>query len=294
MTSPLPLFHPRPAPRGILPTALLFAALTVVLLTLIVLATGERQNSDWHNTFVPTALALLEGRSPYEVESFYNPPWLLPFLVPFALLPAPLSGLIVRCLLVACFAAGALALGASRTSLAIIFLSHPVLASIVYANVDALPLLGLLCPRPAGLLLLAIKPQIGAGVMIVWAIEAWRRAGVRGLITLCAPLAVLTAASAVLFPPWPFNLSATRDLPWNLSLWPFTIPFGLGLLYVAVRYGKLGHALIASPLLSPYVAIQSWSGAMVGLSPSVRWAATVALMTWLPILASAVWPAPKT
>ena len=274
--------RPRPALGAIVSLGTLVDAGTAVFLTLIVLEAGPRQNSDWHNTFVPASLALLAGKSPYSVESFYNPPWVVPFLVPFALLPGPVGGLLFRLALVAGFTVSAAALGASRLAVALVFLSSPVLASLVYANLDCVPLLGLLLPRPLGMLLLAVKPQIGLGVMVVWILQTWRRDAVPGVIQLCGPLLGLTALSMALFPPWPLQMAATPDLPWNLSLWPYTLPLGVALIWIALRRGKLGWALVASPLFSPYVAIHSSSGAVVGMSGSVRLAALAAAASWLP------------
>jgi hypothetical protein len=42
---------------------------------------------DWLIYFKPATLALLQGHSPFTVNGYYTPPWLLVFLIPFSILP---------------------------------------------------------------------------------------------------------------------------------------------------------------------------------------------------------------
>jgi hypothetical protein len=89
-------------------------------------------------------------------------------------------------------------------------------------------------------------------------------------------------ASLVIFGPWPLRMTAVlpyaRDL--NQSWWPYSIPFGLGLGWLALRRRDKSLAMIAAPLLSPYVLYYAWAGALAGLLADGRrgWAlAAVAL-----------------
>lgn len=58
-------------------------------------------------------------------------------------------------------------------------------------------------------------------------------------------------------------------IQWNLSLFPFSVPIGLFLIWQAWRQkDNRAPALAAAPCLSPYVAIQSWAAAFPLLT---RW-----------------------
>lgn len=50
---------------------------------------------------------------------------------------------------------------------------------------------------------------------------------------------------------------------WNLNLFPYSIPIGLILLYMAQKNYSL--AISASPFFSPYMSFGSWSIAQLGL-----------------------------
>ena len=42
---------------------------------------------DWQSAFRPAALKLMRGQSPFTIEGYFNPPWALIPLIPFAILP---------------------------------------------------------------------------------------------------------------------------------------------------------------------------------------------------------------
>ena len=68
--------------------SLLFSALIIVVIALIaVMSLYLPPAVDWHGAFRPAALEILHGRSPYNADGFFNPPWTAIFLVPFAIFP---------------------------------------------------------------------------------------------------------------------------------------------------------------------------------------------------------------
>jgi hypothetical protein len=235
---------------------------------------------DWHAAFRPASLALLSGQSPYTVYGFYNAPWTLIPLVPFAILPEPVGRGMVATLGIVCFAYVGIRLGARPIVLGLFLLSPPVLHSMLNGNVDWLALLGAVVTPKLGLVLLATKPQIGIGVMVFLLVESWRQGGYRRVVSDVWPLAVLAVLSVVLYGPWPLRFGREVDLWWNASLWPGSIPFGLAFLAAALSRRRIQSALVASPLLSPYVLLHSWVGALAATLDSLPVAIAATLGLW--------------
>jgi hypothetical protein len=51
----------------------------------------------------------------------------------------------------------------------------------------------------------------------------------------------------------------------DANLFPWAVPIGLAILFYAIRTKNQTLSISASPLLSPYVAMHSWSGFLLGL-----------------------------
>lgn len=48
-----------------------------------------------------------------------------------------------------------------------------VIGNASTGNIDWLVVIGLILPRPIGLFLLLLKPQLTAGILLLWLLEAW-------------------------------------------------------------------------------------------------------------------------
>jgi hypothetical protein len=64
---------------------------------------------------------------------------------------------------------------------------------------------------------------------------------------------------------WPkaileFGKTQLIDGWWNFSLWPYSIPVGILMVYLSIRKKDVGYGIIASPLLFPYVNGPSYIG----------------------------------
>ena len=99
-----------------------------------------------------------------------------------------------------------------------------------------------------------------------------------------APVTIVTLASFVLFGFWPERFLEPTTYIQNDSLWPASIPIGLALLAAAIKRRTPEYAMAASPCLSPYLILHSWSGALITLvrNPAEMLAAVGGL--WLLIL----------
>jgi hypothetical protein len=248
------------------------------LVTLVVYRYGP-EPVDWE-TFRTAALALITGQSPYADPAFYNPPWLLLPIAPLALLPPKLGGALMSVAGLAAYGFVAQRLGARPLVLLAIVLSPPVLFdTLTCANLGGLVVLGLLLPPRWGLFLVLAKPQIGIGLALYWAVEAWRKGGWRQVVRTFAPVAAAFGLSLLLYGPWPLKAGAVVAQVWNVSLWPYGLAIGLPLLVTAIRRRQSGLALAASPVLSPYIALHGWAAVLLGLLP--RQAETLAAVAGL-------------
>lgn len=244
--------------------------LLVVLWIVIVILISLRFKTgyDWENFFKPATLALLQGKSPYSVEGFYSPPWLLLPFIPLALLPTNQGGAILFVLNLLSFAFVAYRLGAKPLTMVILIFSPHVIAGSFAANVDWIAILGFLLPPQIGLFFVMLKPQIGLGVAVFWLVEAWRRGRIKEVLRTFAPVTLLYLLSFVIFGFWPARYLELPDSVWNTSMFPYSIAVGLVLLGLAVKNRSLNPAIAASPFLSPYVAWYTWPVAVLGLLPS--------------------------
>lgn len=222
---------------------------------------------DWTISYRPAALALISGTSPYSIGCYYNAPWLLLPLIPFALLPfrAGVAALFIANL--ALFLYLCRRLSARPLTMIAFMCSLPVVVAILFGQVDSMILLGLFLPPQIGLMLLLAKPQIGAAVALFWLVEIWRKSGWKQTLKTIAPVTVVFLLSFAIYGFWPLanSIHVLISAGFNTSLWPGSLMIGLPLIVFAIRTHREGFAWISAPFLSPYVAPQSWSVALLGL-----------------------------
>jgi hypothetical protein len=223
---------------------------------------------DWRYVNRPGALAMLQGRSPYEVvPNFSAAPWAMLPLIPLALLPEAVGRALLLLASLAAVTVAAVRFNATRLTLAAFLVSPPVLHALLNANLDFLVLLGFALPAPLGMFFITVKPQVGAVVGLFWCVEAWRTGRLRGLARVLGPITLAYLLSFALFGFWPrYYLEIARySQGWNASLWPLAIPVGLALTVQALRTRGLRWALPASICLSPYVLFHSYAAALLAL-----------------------------
>lgn len=239
---------------------------------------------DWHIAFRPAALTLLSGQSPYNVPGYFNAPWALLPLIPFAILPEHIGRGFLAAISLAVFGFTAFKMGATRLTIPFILLSPPVLHGVLNGNIDWLATLGFIMPPQIGIFFVSIKPQIGVAVGVFWLIEAFRVGGIREVVRVFGPFSIALGMTFLLFGFWPLRFERELDLWWNASLWPMSIPAGLVLLVTAVRTRHAEFSMGASPLLSPYVLFHSYVGALLALS-SLQWETMTAVIgLWILIV----------
>lgn len=242
---------------------LFFAAITVGLI--VVMSIYLPAGKDWERTFRPAAVELLAGRNPYDRTGLKNPVWLLLPILPLAVLPSNIGRSAFLLMSLAGFAYAAYRLKARPASMAAFLASPVVLHCLLNANVDWIPILGFVLPPQIGLFFVVTKPQVGLGVAVFWFVEAWRQGGWQQVLKIFWPVTLATGVMFLVFGFWPTRFADTADYWWNASLWPYTIPVGLGLLAGALRTRNMRYAMGAAPCLSPFLTFHSWSAALIAI-----------------------------
>jgi hypothetical protein len=240
---------------------------------------------DFRDYFLPAARLAIRGEDPYSIEGFYNPPWMLLFVLPFSWLPdqTAQNAYIATALIVMAYALRKI--GASTVDGILAMVSVPFVSIITFGNVEWLILFGAILPPWLGVFFVMMKPQIGLGVFIYWAIEAYTRDKERGLVRLLIPLMTVTIISFLLFGFWPIHmLGATdraNDFGINTATFPWMVPIGFLLLDKAWRSKKAHNGLVVAPCWSPYLMGASWFGAFVALIGNTKLLLLAVFLSWI-------------
>lgn len=230
---------------------------------------------DWVETFIPAGLATLRLQNPYEADysltpfevAFFNPPWVAYILAPLTIFPIKLSSALAFWVAFGVYAYTATPLSKGDRLVSLLFVSQPLMiTSIIYGNIDWLPLVGLWLPAPVAMLFFVGKPQIGIGLALYTTWMGYKHGGWRGMIKPLALTALLTLISFLLFGFWVEHILARSDMvdpngAVNLSLFPYSIPIGVALLWWAQRQEDVQagwrYAILSSLFFSPYFTILS-------------------------------------
>jgi hypothetical protein len=228
---------------------------------------------------------MLAGESPYSVDIFYAAPWGLIPLIPFALLPYPIGRALLFLVSLLAFAYTARHFGAGRFTLLLFLFSAAVVGCLNNGNIVWLPLLGAILPPQYGLILLAIKPQVGIGLGLYWCVTIWRKDGFWAMIRIFTPVLTLIALSVMMYGFWflRFGLTLERSRD-NMSLGWSGVLIGVILLMQAIRTGEKAGALASAPLLSPYVLQFTWAALLVPFLKCPRCSTILFILLWIPVL----------
>lgn len=256
--------------KNILPILIITIAILAMVFSIHLALRSETRllasvvGADWRWYFQPAAQEVLHSRTPYTVEGFYNPPWALIPLLPLAPLPLDWSIPIMVTLNLAAWTYTAMRLGMkSFLILPFIFFSGSMMNSAM-ANIDGLLSLGLFLPPPLGVLVVMIKPQIGAPIVLFWAMRILLDQGdlklkFINMIKLLAPFAILMILSFVLYGTWFIQGTEAIGKTWNSAPWPRLIPLGVSLLVLSIYTKDLRWALAAIPYVTPYISPDGWA-----------------------------------
>lgn len=222
--------------------------------------------NDWIRVFRPAALAFLRGELRPAEYGLFNFPWTCLFTAPLALLPARIGSACVAGLTVLAGLFAARRMRANLFAVALIAAMPHTTMMIMTGNVDWLVLLGAALPPAWGLPLVLVKPQIGLAIAVYWFVVAWQQGRWQALGRLLLPLAGCMLITWLVGGQDAYNMTVgdIAAVPWNQSFFPWSFPIGLLLLGWAIVSQQARLALLAGPLLAPYVGFYSWPVALMG------------------------------
>jgi hypothetical protein len=219
---------------------------------------------DWVQWFRPATLEFINGRSPYTIEGFFNPPWTLIPFIPFAFLPERIGSLLLVDIGLLCFLYVLYRLRI-RPIVALLFLLFPTTLVVLHTvNLEWLVMLGLVMPPQIGLFFVLIKPQVGIAMAIYWLVVTPHK------IKTFLPVVLATLISLAVFRDWLPKMVIRGNRTgyygtFDISFFPYLVPLGLVLLVLAIRKHKDSFAYMASPFLAPYIGANSYSILILGL-----------------------------
>jgi len=249
------------------------------------LATSLPVGIDYRYSFYPAGQAALFGRDMYLVDSFFTPPWIAFLLAPLAMLPLETSWAVFTVLSLAAFLIALYRMGLTPDQLGLVALSPFFLYNLWHGNLDSFVLLGSVLPPAAGIWLLLLKPQLTWPLIAIWLLRC--RKDVRSRSSVAFAFSFLAAAAIAGIATLP-HLPHPADMPWNTSLWPFSIPIGILLLLFARRFDDEQLALGAAPLLSPYVGAPSWVLSTLPFLRRPRFLAAFVALAWAAVFLRAI------
>ncbi len=197
-------------------------------------------------------------------------------LAPFAIFPEAIARALFLVASVAAYYAAFSSVSVPRKWIPLIFLSPQILYGLNLGSIDALILAAPALPPLAGFLLALAKPQLGLGYLIFLTLEWIRQRDYRSLI-----LAFTLSGAGILISLWlgmPFS-GRLISAPWNTSLFPYSLPIGIVLIWFALRNRDKGLSFIASPMFSPYVGFYSWAVLFMVKKP--KFIAAMIVLSWV-------------
>jgi hypothetical protein len=236
---------------------------------------------DWTLYFRPAIKAMLSGQSPFTIPGYYNPPWTLLPLIPLSFVPTRIGAAIIVILHPFLFTYISYKLGAKPLVALAVGLSWPVLLSSISTNIEFMPFLGLLLPPQLGLFFFLTKPQMGIGPAIFLVVMAWRKEKTRGLIKLLLPITSVTIFSLLLYGFWPIDMMSASNNEWNISLWPWSIPIGVLIIYITVHKNNFRGSAVASPFFSPYITASAPSALLIAALSSAKAILVLFVLSWV-------------
>ncbi len=247
--------------------------LTVGLLYLV------PQENHWFGIFRPATLRLISLKNPYDIKSFFNPPWGLIPLIPFSLLPVKLGRVLYAAISMFGLGYAAWRMGA-RKWIWIAFMLMPLtIFNGLNVNLDWMVAIGFLLPPRWGLFLILLKPQLGIGLAFYWFIQAFRSGGIKNVATTFGPVGLAFALSFILYGN--YFAKASFMVGSERILWYTSIPVATVLLALSLRTKTPGYAIAAGPFLAPYINPASAPIALLGLINNPHLAIPALLGMWV-------------
>lgn len=220
---------------------------------------------DWKGAFRRAALKMLAGESPYQITSFFNPPWTLFPLLPIALLSPALGSAVMYVLNLFSYLFVAIKLKTNFWLIIVFVLLSNMILNSNNGNIEGILAIGFILPPQIGLFFVLAKPQMGIAVAVFWAIESYRTGGLEKIIQVFLPVVLAYIISFVIFGVYIKNSVQLADVWWNSSIFPEGVPIGIILLGIAIWKREIKFAIAASPFFATYLTPHTWAVVWLGL-----------------------------
>ena len=237
----------------------------VPIIALLFLAFALPIGRDW-TIYSVTSLEQLQ--TPYDIPGFRGMPFAF-FALPHALLNIDIGNAINLTLNILVITAVAYTYAGKQWHIAAaITMTSPMGVNLIMNNnIDWIPLSAFLVADWLAYPLLAMKPNILAGMALI---RFKRNPNIMVLI----PLIIMLIASIAIWGAWWQHLgSGLTSVHWNIAPFPYMIPVGVFLLWKAWQSDDEIIAACATPFLVPYFAPYSLTGLHVLLAAKYRRAA---------------------
>jgi hypothetical protein len=273
-------------PRTIERRAIIAAAVLAVIAWLLVLWLRDHGVNVWYDQVHLFRRGVANFMQPYTVGGFVHPPWILPLIAPFTLLPLELSVLVQAVCYFVLMAAIIYKFGGDFTAVLITLTSFIAVDAVIEMNVDWFALIGLLVPVEISAVFLLLKPQLALGYYFGIHWRKWP-------VILAVGIAVV-ALSSLIWPNWIFDIldrvqSQSVQRFFNLApskLLPLS-PFlswiiAAGLAWQSFRRQDPPLGIVAWFFFTPYIALYSLV-LLLGIL-AIRWRLLAIIITvsmWL-------------
>lgn len=256
----MPAIHER---REILkenPVAIYIFAIIVFFAFVFLFSLFPPEGVDWLLCFYKVAQDPL---NPYQIDHFINPPWMAILLFPFRYLSENTSLAVNTTLNLMAIGLLVLSRKGSVLSLFLSLTSFPVLSAIANGNIEWVLAIGFILKNEWGVPLLLLKPQVGIMAILSW--DAFKK----NKVLFFVPSILTILLSFIIWGNWlPDVIKNIHNLQnaqygmgsWNISLFPWSIPVGLFLLYWIVKKAPANSeilGILATLCIVPYFAIYS-------------------------------------
>jgi hypothetical protein len=194
--------------------------------------------------------------NPYEVSGFLNPPWAMLLLRPFSVLPYKLAGALWITVSLCVIMYSAYLMKADKIGVLLTVFNPFMWFFITLGQLDAFVLLGFALMtsgnksiKPHDFLLMVIKPQV-IGLAALMGIKKYSR---KELVLLCGT----GLLSFLVWGPWLVRMFQNWGIglyhPIDMGIFPYGLPIGVVLLFLAWRYDSLAIAALSTYFFAPYV-----------------------------------------
>jgi hypothetical protein len=260
--------------RNLAKTFLIFSPLLIGLIYVF----GPRiMYNDWAVAFYPVSQIPL---TPYENQYFINPPWVAAILWPLSFLSLDLARAFNVFLALFFVSLLVLRYGGDMKALLWVITSAPFFSLVGNGSVDWIVVAGVLFASAWTVPLVLAKPQTGFFLVFLWFLRSREK-----LEFILISLAFF-ALSLLIWGLWPVdmvqNIMARPLAAVNLSLFPWTIPLGLFLLYYAWKHDDDLAAVWGGLFMAPYFVAHSLIlGFVIFVGRFPKWTPILWLILWI-------------